>query len=76
MSVSIVIDGDLWGLIACHGYGSHGTRVTLPMREREYSPSCHTLLQIVYRDWLLSRIRYMLYSKESFRSLIFSNTKG
>ncbi|KAF7958989.1 hypothetical protein EAE96_002509 [Botrytis aclada] len=33
MSVSIVIDGDLWGLIACHGYGSHGTRVTLPMRE-------------------------------------------
>jgi light-regulated signal transduction histidine kinase (bacteriophytochrome) len=33
MSVSIVINGELWGLIACHGYGDSGLRVTLPIRE-------------------------------------------
>jgi light-regulated signal transduction histidine kinase (bacteriophytochrome) len=33
MSVSIVIDSDLWGLVACHGYGELGIRVTLPIRE-------------------------------------------
>lgn len=33
MSISIVIDSDLWGLIACHGYGDSGLRVTLPIRE-------------------------------------------
>ncbi|KAG4028223.1 hypothetical protein MFRU_023g00600 [Monilinia fructicola] len=33
MSISIVIGGDLWGLVACHGYGDNGIRVTLPMRE-------------------------------------------
>lgn len=33
MSISIVIDDDLWGLVACHGYGDYGIRVTLPVRE-------------------------------------------
>ncbi|RDW85559.1 hypothetical protein BP5796_03884 [Coleophoma crateriformis] len=33
MSISIVIDSDLWGLIACHGYGELGMRVSLPIRE-------------------------------------------
>ncbi|KAE8453730.1 hypothetical protein EG329_009241 [Mollisiaceae sp. DMI_Dod_QoI] len=33
MSVSIVLNEDLWGLIACHGYGDEGIRVTLPVRE-------------------------------------------
>ncbi|TVY84351.1 Phytochrome-like protein [Lachnellula suecica] len=33
MSVSIVIDDDLWGLIACHEYGDIGLRVSLPIRE-------------------------------------------
>jgi light-regulated signal transduction histidine kinase (bacteriophytochrome) len=33
MSISVVINNDLWGLIACHGYGDVGIRVTLPMRE-------------------------------------------
>jgi light-regulated signal transduction histidine kinase (bacteriophytochrome) len=33
MSVSVVINSDLWGLIACHGYGDLGIRVTLPIRE-------------------------------------------
>ncbi|PBP21157.1 Histidine kinase osmosensor [Diplocarpon rosae] len=33
MSISIVIDGDLWGLIACHGYGDVGIKVSLPIRE-------------------------------------------
>lgn len=33
MSVSIVQHDDLWGLIACHGYGDEGIRVTLPVRE-------------------------------------------
>jgi light-regulated signal transduction histidine kinase (bacteriophytochrome) len=33
MSVSIVLNSDLWGLIACHGYGDVGIRVPLPIRE-------------------------------------------
>jgi light-regulated signal transduction histidine kinase (bacteriophytochrome) len=33
MSVSIVINKNLWGLIACHGYGDGGIRVSLPLRE-------------------------------------------
>ncbi|QSZ35239.1 hypothetical protein DSL72_008108 [Monilinia vaccinii-corymbosi] len=33
MSISIVIDGKLWGLVACHGYGDTGIRVTSPIRE-------------------------------------------
>ncbi|CZT12882.1 related to phytochrome [Rhynchosporium agropyri] len=33
MSISVVINDDLWGLIACHGYGDIGIRVSLPIRE-------------------------------------------
>jgi len=33
MSISIVIDSELWGLVACHGYGDVGMRVSLPLRE-------------------------------------------
>ena len=33
MSISIVIRNDLWGLVACHGYGDAGIRVSLPIRE-------------------------------------------
>lgn len=33
MSISVVINGELWGLIACHGYGYTGIKVTLPVRE-------------------------------------------
>lgn len=33
VSISIVIDDDLWGLIACHGYGEHGVRISLPLRD-------------------------------------------
>ncbi|KAK0102733.1 Light-sensor Protein kinase [Cadophora gregata] len=33
MSISIVINNDLWGLVACHGYGDIGIRVSLPIRE-------------------------------------------
>jgi light-regulated signal transduction histidine kinase (bacteriophytochrome) len=25
--------GSLWGLIACHGYGNHGLRVSFPVRQ-------------------------------------------
>lgn len=25
--------GSLWGLIACHGYGNHGVRVSFPVRQ-------------------------------------------
>lgn len=32
MSISLVDDGKLWGLIACHNYGS-SNRVSLPVRE-------------------------------------------
>ena len=32
MSISLVIEGKLWGLISCHHYGS-GLRVSLPVRE-------------------------------------------
>ncbi|KAG4444154.1 hypothetical protein IFR05_000383 [Cadophora sp. M221] len=33
MSISIMINNDLWGLVACHGYGDIGIRVSLPIRE-------------------------------------------
>ncbi|XMA11322.1 hypothetical protein WAI453_004113 [Rhynchosporium graminicola] len=33
VSVSIVIDEDLWGLVACHGYGDYGVQIPLPVRE-------------------------------------------
>ena len=33
MSISINAFGDLWGLVACHGYGSRGRRVSFPIRK-------------------------------------------
>ncbi|KAL3420863.1 hsp90-like protein [Phlyctema vagabunda] len=33
MSISLVLDNDLWGLVACHHYGDEGIRVSLPIRE-------------------------------------------
>jgi light-regulated signal transduction histidine kinase (bacteriophytochrome) len=33
MSVSIVVNSNLWGLIACHEYGEVGLRISLPIRE-------------------------------------------
>lgn len=33
MSVSINAFGELWGLIACHSYGSRGMRVSFPIRK-------------------------------------------
>lgn len=33
MSISITSHGNLWGLIACHSYGSYGMRVTFPLRK-------------------------------------------
>ncbi|GAB7349349.1 hypothetical protein MBLNU459_g8481t1 [Dothideomycetes sp. NU459] len=33
MSISINAFGELWGLIACHSYGSRGTRVSFPIRK-------------------------------------------
>lgn len=33
MSISIVINNELWGLVACHSYGDSGIRVPLPIRE-------------------------------------------
>lgn len=32
MSISLIVQGKLWGLISCHGYGA-GMRVSLPVRE-------------------------------------------
>ena len=33
MSISINAFDELWGLIACHSYGSHGMRVSFPIRK-------------------------------------------
>ncbi|TCD62103.1 Light-sensor Protein kinase [Steccherinum ochraceum] len=33
MSVSIMAFGQLWGLVACHSYGSYGMRVSFPVRQ-------------------------------------------
>ncbi|KAF9485880.1 phytochrome-like protein [Pholiota conissans] len=33
MSVSIMAFGQLWGLINCHTYGTHGMRVSFPVRQ-------------------------------------------
>lgn len=56
MSVSIVIDNDLWGLIACHGYGEQGIRVTLPIRElcRNIGECASTNIQ---RQLMLDRVK-------------------
>jgi len=33
MSISINAFNELWGLISCHSYGAHGTRVAFPIRK-------------------------------------------
>lgn len=33
MSISITAFEELWGLISCHSYGSHGMRVSFPLRK-------------------------------------------
>ncbi|KHO01665.1 ATPase-like, ATP-binding domain protein [Metarhizium album ARSEF 1941] len=33
MSISINAFNELWGLISCHAYGNHGTRVSFPIRK-------------------------------------------
>ncbi|KAJ7366589.1 hypothetical protein DFH08DRAFT_678657 [Mycena albidolilacea] len=33
MSVSIMAFGTLWGLVTCHSYGTHGMRVSFPVRQ-------------------------------------------
>ncbi|KAK2459669.1 hypothetical protein APHAL10511_008314 [Amanita phalloides] len=33
MSLSILVFGQLWGLVTCHGYGEHGMRVSFPIRQ-------------------------------------------
>lgn len=33
MSISIVVFGKLWGLVALHGYGDEGHRVSFPIRQ-------------------------------------------
>ncbi|KAF5868223.1 putative histidine kinase-group viii protein [Botrytis fragariae] len=32
-SISLIVEGRLWGLISCHDYGLEGKRVSFPMRE-------------------------------------------
>lgn len=51
MSISLVLDGKLWGLIACHNYGS-GMRVSLPVREL-----CRSLGNIASSD--IERLIYV-----------------
>lgn len=33
MSISLNVSNELWGLIACHSYGSQGMRVSFPLRK-------------------------------------------
>ena len=33
MNISLVVDGDLWGLITCHSYRSKVVEISPPMRE-------------------------------------------
>ncbi|POS83390.1 hypothetical protein EPUL_002640, partial [Erysiphe pulchra] len=56
VSISLVIDDKLWGLIACHGYGEFGIRISLPMRElcRSIGDCASTNIQ---RILTLDRIR-------------------
>ncbi|KHJ35984.1 putative histidine kinase-group viii protein [Erysiphe necator] len=56
VSISLVIDNKLWGLIACHGYGEFGIRISLPMRElcRRIGECASTNIQ---RILTLERIR-------------------
>lgn len=65
MSISIMAFGKLWGLIACHSYGSHGTRVSFPVRQM-----LRILSDVVSRN--VERLRYAQRLKS--RQLI--NTTG
>jgi light-regulated signal transduction histidine kinase (bacteriophytochrome) len=33
MNISLVVEGDLWGLITCHSYRSKVVKISPPMRE-------------------------------------------
>jgi len=46
MSISLMVDNKLWGLISCHNYGS-GMRVSLPVRElcRSLGEACSTHIE-------------------------------
>ncbi|KAH8684610.1 GAF domain-like protein [Tricladium varicosporioides] len=46
MSISLMVDGKLWGLISCHNYGL-GMRVSLPVRElcRSLGENCSTHIE-------------------------------
>ncbi|EIW81252.1 hypothetical protein CONPUDRAFT_104552 [Coniophora puteana RWD-64-598 SS2] len=33
LSVSVIAFGQLWGLVSCHSHGSHGMRVSFPVRQ-------------------------------------------
>jgi light-regulated signal transduction histidine kinase (bacteriophytochrome)/CheY-like chemotaxis protein len=65
MSISIMAFGQLWGLIACHSYGSHGMRVSFPVRQM-----LRILSDVVSRN--VERLRYAQRLKS--RQLI--NTTG
>jgi light-regulated signal transduction histidine kinase (bacteriophytochrome) len=48
MSISLMVEGKLWGLISCHNYGSEA-RVSLPVRElcRSLGEACSTHIEKV-----------------------------
>lgn len=63
MSISLIVQGKLWGLISCHGYGQ-GMRVTLPVREL-----CRSLGNIAS-----SNIEKVLYSSRIKARKLLSNS--
>ena len=72
MSISIVINSELWGLIACHGYGDVGMRVSLPIRELCRGIVSHTYARLFKPS--LNPINHT--SKEAFRQLDPPNYKN
>jgi light-regulated signal transduction histidine kinase (bacteriophytochrome) len=64
MSISIIVNQKLWGLISCHNYGSTaGMRVSLPMRE-----VCKALGRIA-----ISNVEKLLFSSRILARRPWSN---
>jgi light-regulated signal transduction histidine kinase (bacteriophytochrome) len=61
LSISITAFGELWGLISCHSYGSHGHRIPFPTRN-----ICRIIGDTVSRN--IERISYT--SRLQMRTLI------
>jgi hypothetical protein len=74
LSISIIIASELWGLIACHGYGDVGIRVSLPIRELCRNIVSHSRLDLPrFSSVSKSQSCFALYRNSSGQSFPHEN---